>query len=161
MGRGRERGTLSSPWLPEPTADRQETGPALSAPLLYQRKQPLSATSCPRGFSSFPFRACWPSQPRPCPTQVRECREGRGPASEWGRSLTGRLRRQLSTQGDAPAALLLPCLGQESQDLGGRWSCLHKPSPVSRYIDVSSSLHLVITSGSRVRLLGKRLGCKC
>ena len=114
MGRGRERGTLSSPWLPEPTADRQETGPALPAPLLCQRKQPLSATSCPRGFSSFPFRACWPSQPRPCPTQVRECREGRGTASEWGQSLTGRLRRQLSTQGDAPAALLPPCLGQDA-----------------------------------------------
>ena len=101
------------------------------------------------------------AQPRPCPTQVRECREGRGPASEWGQSLTGRLRRQLSTQGGAPAALLPACLGQGSQDLGGRWSCLHKPSPVSRYVEVSSSLHLVITSGSRVRLLGKRLGCKC
>lgn len=76
VGTGKER--LSAlPSLPGPTAGRQEVGPALTAPLLCLRKQPLSATSCPRGFSSFPFRACWSSQPRPCPTQVREHREGR------------------------------------------------------------------------------------
>lgn len=76
-GRDWERRALSSPLPPRAHSDRQKVGPALTTPLLCQRKQPLSATSCPRGFSSFPFRARWPSQPRPCPTQVREYREGR------------------------------------------------------------------------------------
>lgn len=73
----------------------QEMGPALTAaPLLCQRKQPFSATSCPRGFGSFPFRACWPSSPAPAPLGSESAKRGG--------SLTGRLRRQLSTQGDAP-----------------------------------------------------------
>lgn len=88
-------------------AVKQERRPALTAPLLCQRKQPLSATSCPRGFSSFPSRACRPSCPAPAPHRSESAERGGGALRGMGGgSLAGRPRRQLSIQGDAPAVPL-------------------------------------------------------
>lgn len=76
---GKRTGTASSPPRAQSSQARAGTQAALTAPLLCERKQPLSTTSCPGGFSSFPFGAGWPLQPRPCSAQVRKCTEGRIP----------------------------------------------------------------------------------
>lgn len=127
-----KEGCSALPSLPGPTQTSSQVGDRASShrtPALPEETAPL-CHFLSQGFQQFPLQGLQALLPRPCPTQVRECREGRGPAGEGGGSLTGRLRRQLSTQGDAPTAPLPACLGWGTWDWEGAGAVSAKPSPV-------------------------------
>lgn len=126
---GRSQGKKGAQLSPASQGPRQ-TGSQVGVRASSHRTPVLPEETAPlchflsQGFQQFPLQGLQALPPRPCPTQVRECREGRGPEGKRGGSLTGRLRRQLSTQGDAPTAPLPACLGWGAWGLGGSCGCL-------------------------------------